>query len=195
MHKDPGEVATPILNIIGTKVALGPLRRDLLLVYARWMNDFEVTRTLAVGWRPLTNEQEEDWFESASRATDQMTFTVYERETLRPIGNSGLTMIDLHHRTAEFGIVIGEKDAWRRGYGTEATSLVLDYGFTGLGLHNIMLRVYATNEGGIRAYQRAGFKIIGRRRESRLWGTERIDTVFMDCLAEDRGKSVLEKLL
>ena len=47
---------------------------------------------------------------------------------------------------------------------------MLDYGFTGLGLQNIMLTVYDFNERGVRAYTRAGFRIIGRRREARRFG-------------------------
>ena len=56
--------------------------------------------------------------------------------------------------TAEFFIEIGDKESWGKGYGTEVTRLVLEYGFTCLGLHNIFLWVFATHERGIRAYQR-----------------------------------------
>ena len=185
----------PILNIIGASVALGPLRRDLLPLYERWINDFEVTRTLSVGWLSMTSERESDWFEHASRASDQVTFTVYERPQLRPIGNAGLTEIDYRHGTAEFGIAIGEKDCWGKGYGTEVTRLVVDYAFTGLGLHNVMLRCYANNTAGLRAYAKAGFKLIGRRRESRRQGAERVDTVFMDCLTSDVEPTLLRRLL
>ena len=67
---------------------------------------------------------------------------------------------------AKFGILIGEKDCWGKGYGTETALLMLDYGFTGLGLHNIMLRTDSFNERGVGAYLRAGFREIGRRREA-----------------------------
>jgi RimJ/RimL family protein N-acetyltransferase len=185
----------PILNIIGASVALGPLRRDLLPYYERWINDFEVTRTLSVGWLTMTSESESEWYEHASRASDQVTFTVYERPELRPIGNAGLIDIDFRHGTAEFGIMIGEKDCWGKGYGSEVTRLVVDYAFTGLGLHNVMLRCYATNTGGIRAYTKAGFKLIGRRREARRNGLERVDTILMDCLASDVEPTLVRKLL
>ncbi|MFN0070668.1 MAG: GNAT family N-acetyltransferase [Chloroflexota bacterium] len=182
---------TPILNITGSLAALGPMHRELLPLYSRWMNDFEVTRTLAVGWLAMTMEREVEWYEHASRASNQVTFTIYALPELRPIGNAGLTEIDDRHGTAEFGILIGEKDYWGRGIGTEVTRLVLDYAFHGLGLNNVMLRVYATNEAGIRAYSRAGFRTIGRRRESRRWGAARVDTILMDCLATEFQESVL----
>ena len=193
MSDSPGSL--PILNIIGASVALGPLRRDLLPHYERWMNDFDVTKTLSVGWLAMTSESEFEWYEQASRASNQVTFTVYERPELRPIGNAGLTDIDFRHGTAEFGIMIGEKDCWGKGYGTEVTRLVVDYAFTGLGLHNVFLRCYATNEAGIRAYTRAGFKLIGRRRESRRRGLEWVDTILMDCLVSDVQPTSIRKLL
>src|SRR5262249_8485677 len=157
----------PILNIVGDKVALGPRRRDLLPVYLQWINDFETTRTLALGLQPVTWEAEQAWYDHTSTGEPAVVaFTVYERPTMRPIGNTDLRHIDHVPRTAEFGILIGEKDCWGKGYGTETTTLMLDYGFTGLGLHNIMLRVFDFNARGIRAYTRAGFRVIGHRREA-----------------------------
>src|SRR5262249_30466323 len=185
----------PILNIVGEKVALGPRRRDLLPLYQRWMNDFEVTRTLAVGWRPITWEFEEAWWARASQDDRDVGFTIYECASLRPIGTTALHDVDHMNRTATFGIVIGEKDCWGKGYGTEATVLTLDYAFTGLGLHNVMLTVYANNERGLRAYTRAGFRVMGRRREALRRGGQAYDVVFMDCLATEFEGSVLRRLL
>lgn len=188
-------VVAPILNILGEQVALGPMRRDLVPLYQRWMNDFEVTRTLAFGWRPQTAEGELAWYEATSGAADERTFTVYERATLRPIGNSGLMHIDPLHRNAEFGIVLGEKDCWGKGYGAEVAALILDYGFTALNLHMIWLQAYADNVRGLRAYARAGFKPAGRLRGGRWIGGKPSDVVLMDCLASEFESPVLRRLL
>ena len=184
----------PTINITGEKVALGPLRRDLLLLYVKWVNDFEVTRTLAIQMRPMKFEDEQAWYERA-RGERDIEFTVYVRESLRPIGTTGLLHINHQHRSAEFGILIGEKDCWDKGYGTEAATLMLDYGFTALSLHNIMLRAYSYNARGLRAYEKAGFKLIGRRREARRFGGEVCDEVLMDCLATEFHSPVLYRLL
>jgi len=192
---EPGRPDGPIVNIVGEKVALGPRRRDLLPLYQQWMNDFEVTRTLGVGWRPITWEFEEAWYARVSQNEREIGFTIYERASLRPIGSTGLHDVDHQHRTAGFGIVIGEKDCWGKGYGTEATVLTLDYAFTGLGLHNVILTVYADNERGLRAYTRAGFRVIGRRREALRRGGQANDVVYMDCLATEFEGSILRRLL
>jgi RimJ/RimL family protein N-acetyltransferase len=185
----------PILNIIGEKVALGPQRRDLLPLYQRWVNDFEVTRTLDLGLRPLTLEFEESWYNRSTASEQDATFLIYERATLRPIGSTGLHRIDHVDRTAEFGIMIAEKDCWGKGYGTETARLMLEYGFVALGLHNIMLRAYSYNERGLRAYQRAGFREFGRRREAQRLAGQAYDVVYMDCLSSEFQGNVLSKLL
>ena len=168
---DVGESSErPILNIEGELVALGPLRRDLLLLYQSWINDLGTTRTLDLPPQPMTMEKEQDWYDRQSRAENSVPFTIYERETWRPIGNTGLDGVDHRNRTATFGIVIGEPDCRGKGYGTEATRLMLDYAFTALGLHNVILTVFEYNPAGIRAYEKAGFKEIGRRRECRMMG-------------------------
>jgi RimJ/RimL family protein N-acetyltransferase len=177
--------AKPLINLQGEKIALGPHNHDLLPLYLKWINDFDVTQTLEIGWRPMTKEAEEVWYERISKSGTDITFTIYERLTLRPIGNTELRRIDYAHGTAEFGVMIGEKDCWGKGFGTEAATLMLDYGFTGLGLHNIWLSVYASNERAIRAYSRAGFREIGRRREARKIGGQFYDIVLMDCLATE----------
>lgn len=191
----PQQSSQPILNIVGTAVALGPPRRDLLAVYLKWINDFEVTRTLAIGMRPRSWESEQAWYDRISTSERDVFFTIYERASLRPIGGTGLHNVDHANRTADFGILIGEKDCWDKGYGTEASSLMLDFGFTVLGLHNIMLRVYSFNERGLRAYTRAGFRIIGRRRQAHRLGGRAYDEIYMDSLATEFQSPLLHRLL
>jgi RimJ/RimL family protein N-acetyltransferase len=175
-----------LLNIVGTKVALGPIRRDLVGLYARWFNDFQVIQTLGVhGPRPMTFDAEMDWYERASKDTVAVYFTIYELATRRPIGTTSLMQVDNFDGTATYGIVIGEKDCWGRGYGTETTQLMLSYAFDRLGLHNVQLFVFADNVAGLRAYLKAGFKEIGRRREAHRRGGRLIDVVYMDCLESE----------
>ena len=132
---------SPIINITGDKVALGPLRRDLLPLYQRWINDFSTLRTLGLPPTVMTLEQETAWYDAQVTSERSASFTIYERATGRPIGNTGLHEIDYRNRKATFGIMIGEADCRGKGYGTEATRLLLDYAFKALGLHNVMLTV------------------------------------------------------
>ena len=87
--------------------------------------------------------------------------------------------------------MIGEADARGKGYGTEATQLLLDYAFTALGLHSVMLTTDSYNLAGQAAYRKAGFKEFGRRRECALLNGTLHDWVYMDCLASEFTSPVL----
>lgn len=182
-----------IVNIVGERVALGPFRRDLIPVYQRWMNDFETMRTYKTP-RPVTAEQATAWYEEQTTKEQITRFTVYELATWRPIGKTALGDIDFHHRSAEFGIIIGEPDCRGKGYGTEATLLTLDYAFTALALHNVMLEVAEFNQAGRRAYAKAGFRELGRRRQCWMMGGRLWDNIYMDCLATEFSSPVLGRV-
>jgi RimJ/RimL family protein N-acetyltransferase len=175
-----------ILTILGDKVALGPSRSDLVDQYERWLNDFEVMASFTEGpLRPWTREATQARYESVTSTENDASFTIYERATLRPIGLTDLFEIDYFNRTAGFGILIGEKDRWGRGYGTETTRLMLDYAFNVHGLHSVRLAVFSFNERAQRAYERAGFRVIGRWREAKRLGGRAYDVVYLDCLATE----------
>jgi diamine N-acetyltransferase len=177
----------PLLNIVGEKVALGPARRDLLPLINTWDNDFTAEFLANNVLRPITEGGTEAFLASTLKGEAQrdIFFIIYEYASLRPIGWVVLRHVDAKNGTAEFGIVIGEQDCRGKGYGTEVTRLVLDYAFTVENLHNVMLDTAAHNERAIRAYTRAGFRIIGRRRQALCWGSTRYDSVLMDCLSTD----------
>lgn len=183
----------PILNVRGETVALGPLRRDLIPTYARWINDLGTLRTLGALPAPMTLDAEEAWYDGASRG-EARYFTIYELATLRPVGSCDLRDIDHRNRAATMGMLIGDPDARGKGYGTEATRLLLDVAFTVLGLHSVWLTVYAFNLAGQRCYARAGFREVGRRRQCRLLNGVLHDEIVMDILATEFESPVLGAL-
>jgi RimJ/RimL family protein N-acetyltransferase len=184
----------PVINITGEKVALGPTRSDLAALYHRWMNDFSTLRLAGFVPKPRTLEQQ---MASAARpeADNETWFLIYEVSTWQPIGFAGLLDIDMHNRTAEFGINIGEPSARGKGYGTEAAQLVLDYAFTARGLHSVFLTTSEYNIAGQKAYRKAGFKEIGRRRQCDMTGGRFWDLIYMDCLASEFTSPVLKAIL
>jgi diamine N-acetyltransferase len=185
----------PVVNIAGDKVALGPLDRDLMLLYHRWDNDFGVLFLEEALASPSTLESTQRTYDRISTDPHCAYFTIYERTTLRPIGRTALSEIDHVHGTATFSIAIGDRTSWGQGYGTEATRLMVDYAFVGLGLHNVMLFVYSHNERAIRTYRRVGFREIGRRREAVRLSGQRYDVIYLDFLASEFQKSALRSLM
>ncbi len=189
MTETSGGSEAPILNVEGDLVALGPLRRDLLPLYTRWINDLAAARMLGASL-PTTLEGETKWYDEWATSEKTVPFTVYARPELRPIGTASLFDVDHRNRAAVFGIFIGDAQYRGKGYGSETTHLVLDYAFTVLGLHNVMLTVYDLNPAGVRAYEKAGFKEFGRRRQSQRIGGELRDEIFMQSLSDEFERPV-----
>ncbi len=179
------------INFSGKLVSLGPLRSDLVPLYNRWNNDFQTTKTLATTG-PVILEEEIAAFKQISQNKNFLFFTIYEKHTLQPIGNTFLSDINYKNRTAEFNIVIGEKDSRGKGYGTEVAKLVLDYSFQTLGLHNIFLKVFEFNKNAIRAYEKAGFIRCGRRRQAHFSRGQTWDIIYMEALASEFESSACQ---
>ena len=72
-----------------------------------------------------------------------------------------------------------------RGYGTEAMTAVLDHAFGAVGLHRVELSVYDFNPRALRSYEKAGFVVEGRQRQTLLWDGQWYDSVLMSVLATD----------
>ncbi len=186
-----------VINMLGEKVALGPLRRELIPLYQRWDNDFAVLRTLHIP-RPSTYEEAQAGYEqlvAAERKRHVVYFTIYEKTNFQPIGTTALDDINYRDRTASFGLLIGEVAFRGCGYGTETTRLMLDYAFLALGLHNISLTVWEYNLAGQRAYAKAGFREFGRQRQAKFMGGKLWDIVYMECISTEFASPLLYRIL
>lgn len=101
------------------------------------------------------------------------------------IGNIGLHRIDWVNRVAKLGIVIGERDYWGRGYGTEAVRTMLRYAFRELGLNRVELEVFAFNARALRCYEKTGFRREGVRRKALFRDGKYHDIILMGILREE----------
>jgi RimJ/RimL family protein N-acetyltransferase len=187
------ESSQPEFIVVGEKVALGPLRRDLVAEYARWMNERDVR--LGLDYRGIATPQtQEKWVDENVEAGAKgepkvVEFTIYDRSDSAPVGSVGLLEIDHAHGNAELGIFVGERRG--QGLGTEATRLALDFAFHVLQLRNVLLETFDWNVAGLTAYERAGFRRIGVRRGAVMSRGRPTDVVIMDAVPEDFGESVL----
>jgi RimJ/RimL family protein N-acetyltransferase len=169
-------------------VSLRPVRRSDISYFLRWFNDPEVIQYLNM-YLPMTEMAEEKYIEElgTTRAKTDAHFVieVIEGDETKPIGSIGLHNINNKDHHATFGIAIGEKDYWSQGYGTEATRLLIDYGFEQLNLHRISSSAFAFNERSIRLHKRAGFREEGRQRKSFFKNGKFHDHVIFGILREE----------
>ncbi len=170
----------------GELVTLGAVQREYLSQYVEWLNDWEIRRFLSPTLaHPYTMEDEEDWFHQQRNDQTARHFALLTRAENRLIGNCGLHGIDWVNRHATFGIFIGDKNYWNRGYGTDATRALLRYAFEEGGLHRIELEVFSFNPRAIRAYEKAGFRLEGVRKQALYRGGEWHDEHIMAILSDE----------
>ncbi len=169
--------------LIGTNVYLRPLDRGDAPAFVSWLNDPEVSRYLLV-YRPMTLAVEEEFLSRLNR-DDDLVLGLVLRDGDRLIGGIGLHNIDQRCRRASFGILIGDKAAWGKGYGSEATRLMLRHAFETLNLNRVWLHVYEYNQRGIRAYEKVGFRREGVLRQDTFRDGRYWDTIAMAVLREE----------
>lgn len=168
----------------GKKCDLGDLEEKHLPNLVKWFNDKEVTRYMSVDYSNLTLKKEKQWFEKAKSSNKDVIFGIHAKEG-NIIGSTSLKDIDNNNKHAEFGIAIANKEYWGKGIGTEATKLIVDFGFRILRLNSIYLFVNVDNIAGQKAYKRAKFKRIGIMREHVIYDNKPEDVILMDIIKKD----------
>jgi len=165
--------------------------------FQRWYADEEIASLLRHDQKPLNAIQSRGYFQTVilPLTARDMAYAIHEKESGRLIGASALTDFGGRStRHAWFRIVIGEKDCWGKGYGTEATRLVVLDGFERHGLDEIRLEVFLENERARSTYDRVGFVVTGEHIEFRGRGNPPLDVVEMAIVREDFDDALAEDL-
>ncbi|MHA2225277.1 MAG: GNAT family N-acetyltransferase [Candidatus Hodarchaeales archaeon] len=107
------------------------------------------------------------------------------------IGNIELRILSNINRRGSLGIGIFDPNYWGKGYGTEASILLLDYAFSTLNLHTIELEVFSFNSRALTCYEKVGFIETGRKREAHFAKGQYHDIIMMD-ISEQEFKNKIE---
>jgi ribosomal-protein-alanine N-acetyltransferase len=129
--------------------------------YCDWLNDAEVNKYLETGTFPYSIEQLADYINSYAKAKNIIFLAVHLKENGKHIGNVKIEPINLIHGTAEYGILIGDKSSWKKGFAKEASTAVFNHCFKTLNLRKITLGVIEDNNDAVVLYQKMGFVIEG----------------------------------
>jgi RimJ/RimL family protein N-acetyltransferase len=161
---EQGEMQIPFL--IGQRLYLRPLEpeQDAERV-ARWNNEEEMRSYFNV--YPTSFSRMKERLAQFYRDFTHILLGVALKGEREIIGIAGLKDINLLNQSAEFYVKI-DPSYQGRGYGTEATKLMLRYGFMELNLNRIQTQDMEENIGGWRADEKAGFKYEGSLREAIL---------------------------
>ncbi len=163
----------------------GLTEADLDGAMSQWSNDREVTRTLYRGAFPETRATAAAAMAAVASNPREVELAIEDKASGRHIGIAGLHSMNTIAHSAEFRILIGEKDFWGGGYGTEVTQLMVVYGFEVLNMHKIWLGVTADNLGAVRCYDKVGFVREGVLRHETYRNSRYYDAIRMSILRDE----------
>jgi RimJ/RimL family protein N-acetyltransferase len=171
----------------GKLVRLRGYEKSDLDAVMRWWHDEEITKVISVAVFPASSLEEERFIESVASGKDASNkeFAIETLSNRKYIGAIGLHSINWLCRHAKLGIVIGDKEYWGRGFGTDAVRLLLRLAFEKMGLHRVELFVFTFNERAIACYEKCGFCREGVLRDYGFKLGAFQDVVIMSILASE----------
>ncbi|CAM2962539.1 GNAT family protein [Hathewaya histolytica] len=180
-------------KITGEKCYLSPIDTSDYEKYTEWLNDPEVAIGLSLMPKVIGIQFEKDALNDLVK--DGYNFAIIDSKSNELIGNCGFPSTDLRNRHGEVGIFIGNKSYWGKGYGVEALTLLLDFGFNVINLESIHLVAYGFNESAIKCYRKVGFKECGRIRNAYTLAGNKYDQIIMDILSSEFKPNHLKQFI
>ncbi|MBR1906011.1 MAG: GNAT family N-acetyltransferase [Clostridiales bacterium] len=169
------------MEYFGKKVYIRQIQYDDTDDIVRWRNT-KFVRDNFIFRAPFTAAIHENWLRTMVETGKTDQFIIIELESGNKIGSVYLRDIDRDNRKCEFGIFIGEEKYLGKGYGKEATQLILDHAFQHLKMHKVYLRVLKYNERAYNTYINAGFHVEGTAKDDVWLDGHPIDVIFMAIL-------------
>jgi RimJ/RimL family protein N-acetyltransferase len=141
---------------------LSPLTPDSVSEnYVNWLNDENINRFLELRFIKHTNLSIRAYVERVIKSKDTLFYGIYSLNDIH-IGNIKLGPINMNHKFADVGFLIGDKNFYNKGIASEALRKICDYAFS-LGVLKITAGAYEDNLASIATLKKVGFIIEGYR--------------------------------
>lgn len=168
-------------------IKLSPLTSENLAPFYKWIKDEEaIIYSLSIFQKMKTDQQIEEWYTNSLNDKKNSNHGIFVDDVF--VGYAGICGMSDTNKSGEYFIFIGDKDYWGKGIGSEVTKMIVKMGFEELGLNRIMLTVSVPNVGGVKAYEKAGFKLEGRLRDACLREGKFHDKLVMSVLKREWTK-------
>jgi RimJ/RimL family protein N-acetyltransferase len=176
-------------SLIGERIFLRPFEKRDLTHFQRWENDSEL-RKLIGEVAPMSRTEVEKWYKDLLADQDRVWFAIVLKKRNRVIGEAGLLRMDRPTRSTDMTIIIGERDAWGKGYGKEVGHLLLSYAFEHLGFHRVSIGVVGFNKNALKFWKSLGFRKEGVERDAHFYDNKYSDGIMMSILEDEYRKSM-----
>jgi ribosomal-protein-alanine N-acetyltransferase len=176
----------PPVFLTGTKVELRPLvLSDLKGDYLEWLNSPETNAQTSRGRFPVSRAAAEAYVERVARSEHDLVLAIVERKTGKHVGNIALQRIHWVDRSAEYAILLGDSSARGKGFGSEASLLLVKHGFSALGLHRIYCGTTSENLGMQKLAKTMKMKAEGRQRQAVYKNGRHLDVLLFGVLKNE----------
>ena len=140
-------------NLIFKKLS----KKHLSLGYVNWLNDPDVITYLETGGNYTIELLEE--FLNLQEQKDILFWAIHLKDSHKHIGNIKIDPINYEDNSGEYGILMGDKTNWGKGYAKEASLAIINYCFKEVKLSRITLGVIEDNINAVMLYKKIGFMI------------------------------------
>ncbi len=172
--------------LTGEKVYLSPLtKNDISEEYISWLNDKEVCKGNSHATFPNTYLKTLAYVESIENSKTEIVFSIRWKKNGIQIGNASLQNINWVNKSGEMAMIIGNKNYWNKGIGSDVLKLLIDYGFNTLNLNRISSGTPVTNNGGNKICEKNEMKKEGLLREALFKNGKYLDVVIYSILLKD----------
>ncbi|HUX95601.1 MAG TPA: GNAT family protein [Bacteroidales bacterium] len=172
------------IPLVSERLLLKPLSLEHLTQdYVDWMNDPDVIRYLESGGN-YTLEMLKEYLMDVEKK-EILFWAIHKKDDHLHIGNIKIDPINIRHGIGEYGIMMGRKSEWGKGYAEEATRLILNYSFEHLGLRKITLGVISKNKAAFNLYLKIGFELEGIYKKQGIYAGEYCDAIRMAIFNPD----------
>ena len=168
----------PILK--SKKIILKPPKISEAKQYLKWLKDPDVSQYIG-SFVDLTLEQEKEYLKKIKTDDSKIFWSIYTKSG-KHIGSTDLHDLVMPHKRTSWGIMIGDKNEWDKGYGSDALKTILSYAFKQLKLNRFELEVFHKNKRGIKCYQKCGFKKEGIRKKYFIKNNQIYDSIMMSII-------------
>lgn len=150
--------------------ALEPEDLDFLYVLENDTNVWEISNTL----KPYSRAVLSDYLQNAHKdiyEVGQLRLCICDKMG-KQLGLVDLFDFEPKHKRAGIGLIVQKLEDRNRGVGAEALTLLMDYSFAILELHQLYANILEDNLPSIHLFEKAGFKRVGVKKDWIRWSGE-----------------------
>lgn len=161
------------MNLETEKTILRELqKKDLTDEYLSWLNDAEVNYYSRRRYKKTTREEMEDYFEKFDRKSGAF-FAIIDKGKNKHIGNITVTNVNKEQNIGEIAILLGDKESWGKGFGSDAWKLMTGYAFEVLNFRKLTAGTF--NPAMARILEKQGWELEGIFKEEFSVGNKYLD--------------------